>query len=233
MARLCTLGGTMSSTNLGTSSSGRVKQRMRTRQAILRAARELIDAGHTPTVTEAADAASVSRATAYRYYPSQESLLSECVLVPTFPRPEELFGRPDAPTEVEDRIVLVHDFLYDHIRSRETAFRNFLRGQLLLGMQDKQVDRTLRPAFRVDLIDAALEPITDELAPDQLDRLKNTLGVLIGTEALIASRDVLQLDDETARAHNAWACRVLVCAAREEAAQQRALPPSRRRTSAK
>ena len=219
----------MSSTNPDTSSSGRVKQRIRTRQAILRAAQELIDAGRTPTVPEAADAAMVSRATAYRYYPSQESLLSECAVAPRTPHQQEVFGRPDAPTEAEDRIVLAHNFLYDYIRSRETAFRHFLRGQLLLGMQDKHVDRTLRPAFRVELIDAALAPLTDELTPDQLDRLKHALGVLIGTEALIASQDVLQLDHDTARAHNAWACRQLVCAARAEAAH-RPTQPTKRRT---
>ncbi len=62
----------------------------------------------------------------------------------------------------------------------------------------------------------------DELAANQLDRLKHALGVVIGTEALITSRDVLQLDDETARTRNASACRLLIRTARKEAAERRA-----------
>lgn len=51
-----------------------------------------------------------------------------------------------------------------------------------------------------------------------MQRLINALGVLIGTEAIIASRDSLHLDYDTARADNRWACRQLVRAARAEAA---------------
>ena len=47
----------------------------RTRQALITAARDLLAQGATPTVEAAAAAASISRATAYRYFPNQHSLL--------------------------------------------------------------------------------------------------------------------------------------------------------------
>lgn len=46
----------------------------RTRAALLDAARELLAEGRTPNVGEAAEAAGVSRATAYRYFPYQRAL---------------------------------------------------------------------------------------------------------------------------------------------------------------
>ncbi len=206
------------STGIGTDPSrGRDRQRMRTRRAVLRAAQELIVAGRTPTVAEAADAAEVSRATAYRYFPSQDALLTEAALHgSSLPTAEDLFGDPDAPTEVEDRVVLVHNVMYDHISARENQFRLFLRARLLQTFQDDPEARSVRAGFRITLLDAALAPLTDELPREEHERLLNALSVLIGTEALIAARDVLQLDHPAARSQFGWACRALVRAARTE-----------------
>jgi len=56
--------------------SGRTRQKQRTRNDLVAAARELISqGGSVPTIEEAAAAASVSRTTAYRYFRSQRELL--------------------------------------------------------------------------------------------------------------------------------------------------------------
>ena len=56
--------------------TGRSRQKQRTRAALVAAARDLVAAGgRSPTVAEAAEAAAVSRTTAYRYVPTQHSLL--------------------------------------------------------------------------------------------------------------------------------------------------------------
>src|SRR5258706_16036948 len=54
---------------------GRSAQKSRTRAALVAAARELVAAGTTPTVEDAAEAASISRTTAYRYFPTKRALL--------------------------------------------------------------------------------------------------------------------------------------------------------------
>ena len=56
--------------------NGRTAQKRRTREALVAAARELVADGLTPTVDAAAEAASISRTTAYRYFPSQRALLA-------------------------------------------------------------------------------------------------------------------------------------------------------------
>src|ERR1700730_6547017 len=45
------------------------------RDALVAAARDLVAAGVTPTVEDAAVAASISRSTAYRYFPNERALL--------------------------------------------------------------------------------------------------------------------------------------------------------------
>src|SRR2546425_1287203 len=54
---------------------GRTRQKERTRGALIAAARDLVAQGTTPTVEHAAAAASISRTTAYRYFPNQPALL--------------------------------------------------------------------------------------------------------------------------------------------------------------
>ena len=56
-------------------SSGRTAQKSRTRLALVVATRELLAAGLTPKVEDAAERAGISRTTAYRYFPNQRSLL--------------------------------------------------------------------------------------------------------------------------------------------------------------
>jgi AcrR family transcriptional regulator len=188
----------------------RVNQKLRTRRALLTAAAELLAAGKTPTVAEVADAALVSRATAYRYFPSQESLLVQVPLQIGMPTVKSLFGGDTAPTEVEDRVALVHNAMYDHIREREAQFRLFHRNALLQSLDPDRNAELLRPAFRLELLDAALDPLNGEVDTDELGLLKTTLSILIGTEAMIAMRDVLRLDHEDARASGEWAVRRMV-----------------------
>ena len=61
-------------------SKGRESQKKRTRKALVAAATALIRDGRQPTVAEVAEAAEISRATASRYFPSQEMLLAEVAL---------------------------------------------------------------------------------------------------------------------------------------------------------
>lgn len=202
----------MSST---TGNRERVAQKMRTRRALLAAAGQLISEGRTPTVAEAADAALVSRATAYRYFASQEALLVEAPLQVGLPTVASLFGDPGAPADVEERVALVHNVMYDHIRDREVDFRIFQRNSLLRSLDTERTELNLRPAFRLHLLDAALEPLEAEIDAESLHQLKTALCVLIGTEAIIAMRDVVGLDHADARAHGEWAVRQLVRAVRD------------------
>src|SRR4051812_42600556 len=57
--------------------AGRANQKQRTYQALLDAALGLSDAGQQPTLRDIANKAMVSRATAYRYFPSVDALIHE------------------------------------------------------------------------------------------------------------------------------------------------------------
>jgi AcrR family transcriptional regulator len=76
--------------------TGRSSQKQRTRNALVDAARDLIAAGIDPTIEDAAQHASVSRATAYRYFATKRELLiaAHPEILTTSMLPD------DAPTDV-------------------------------------------------------------------------------------------------------------------------------------
>jgi AcrR family transcriptional regulator len=192
----------------------RLDQKLRTRAHLLRAARELVSEGKTPSVAAVADAAMVSRATAYRYFPNPDVLLAEVPLDMAVPTVESLFG-DDAPTDPEDRVALVQNAFYDFTREHESQWRLFLRASIMRSLQDPDgTGDPFRGARRVALLDAALAPLAGELTPDELEQLKTALAVLVGGESLIVLRDVLRLDHHQARARGEQAVRQMVRAAR-------------------
>ena len=66
---------------------------------------------------------------------------------------------------------------------------------------------------RTPLIEAALEPARGQFKPAALRNLVRALALIIGTEAMVVFKDVLQLDDAEARKVKRWAIRALVQAA--------------------
>src|SRR3954447_14738969 len=103
--------------------TGRTRQKARTRNALVAAARALLAGGSTPTVEQAADAAEISRTTAYRYFPNQRALL-----VATYPEldaPSLLDAQ--APDEVGERLELVTERIARQLHEHEPELRTMLR----------------------------------------------------------------------------------------------------------
>jgi len=98
---------------------GRVLQKARTRDALVAATRQLMRAGVTPAVEQAADVTRVSRTTAYRYFSSQRALLAA-----TFPHLEgcSLLG-DDPPADVRARVVLFAEKMTQSILANEAEMR--------------------------------------------------------------------------------------------------------------
>src|ERR671917_880047 len=97
--------------------------RRRTRGARIEAVTQLVHEGVSPSVTEVADAAGVSRATAYRYFPTQESLLAE-VIVPDL---EAALAAEALPEDLESRFGAAFAPIWSSYIEHEAAYRTMLR----------------------------------------------------------------------------------------------------------
>jgi AcrR family transcriptional regulator len=191
--------------------NGRPNQRRRTRKALLEAAARLASQGRTPALEEVATEALVSRATAYRYFPSVEALMVEASLDIAFPSADQLFadGAADPAERLRRAEAAVHAMTVTH----EPALRLMLAHSLNLARSGDGEQTAVRQNRRTPLIEAALAPARDRLGPAAFDRLCKALALVIGTESLIVCKDVLGIEADEAAAVKLWAVDALLAAA--------------------
>lgn len=195
-----------------TDQAGRPNQRSRTRKDLLQAASRLLRQGCTPTLEQVAEEALVSRATAYRYFASIDALLVEAPLDGATPDADTLFNGVTSDDPVE-RLELVDSALHEMIAANEPALRLMLANSLQRSVNPAG-DVPARQNRRTALIEAALRPAKREFTPAALKALTNALAVVIGTESMVATKDVLGLSDAEARKARRFAIRALVEQAR-------------------
>jgi AcrR family transcriptional regulator len=186
--------------------TGRTRQKARTRGALVEAARELLAEGLTPNVEEAAAAAGISRATAYRYFPNQRALL-----VAAHPEVEavSLLGE-DPPEDPEERLDrTIREFIRLTIDT-EPELRTMLRLSLEAGAKEELL---LRQGRAIGWIEEALAPLRDRLTQQGLRRLVLAIRSACGIEALVWLTDVARLSRQEAAETMRWSASALLRAA--------------------
>ena len=184
--------------------NGRVDQKRRTRDALVAAARDLVRSGATPTVEAAAEAASISRTTAYRYFPNQRALL-----VAAHPETGAVSLLPDdAPDDVATRLDLVIEAFTRSTLENEAQQRTMLR----LSLDADPVERAqlpLRQGRGIKWIEEALAPLHTEMSEAERYRLALAIRSATGIEALVWLTDVAGLSRDDATDLMRWSARAL------------------------
>jgi AcrR family transcriptional regulator len=188
--------------------TGRTRQKARTREAMIAAARDLLAAGEMPTVEQAADAAGVSRATAYRYFPNQRDML-----VAAHPEIEarSLLGT-NPPDDVGARLDRVVNELTRMLIENEPGLRTMLR--LSLESDGSHRERLLlRQGRAIGWLEDALRPLQGTIPRAEVRRLVYAIRCAVGVEALVWLCDVAGLSRNDAVALMRWSARGLLRAA--------------------
>jgi AcrR family transcriptional regulator len=173
--------------------TGRVNQKRRTKAALVAAAREIVAAGHTPTIEEVAAAADVSRTTAYRYFTSQRSLLAAA-------HPET--GRTSLlpPTISNDPVERLDAVLRSMIKTtiaNESQQRTMLRLSLE-GTAEDRAQLPLRQGRAIGWIAEALAPLRDRMAEREVRELALAIRATTGIESLVWLTDIAGLSSHRA-----------------------------------
>jgi hypothetical protein len=115
----------------------------------------------------------------------------------------------DAPRPCRRPVLRVEEKLNEILFAQEVFTHLVVRNTIDAWLASAPDDLPVRPARRLLLLDAALEPVAAKLEPKQLRRLRSALALTIGTEAVLAPRDVC-VDTAETREVTRWASEALV-----------------------
>lgn len=185
--------------------TGRTAQKQRTRDALIAAARELVASGATPTLDQVASRASISRTTAYRYFPNQRALLAAA-------HPETATRSllpQDPPGDPGERLSIVIAAFTQLVVETEAQQRTMLRLSLKPD-QTGQGSLPLRQGRGIPWIAEALEPLHATMNTEQLHQLALAIRSTTGIEALVWLTDVAGLNRSQATHLMQWAAQALL-----------------------
>jgi AcrR family transcriptional regulator len=185
----------------------------RTQRLLRQAARELLRTGGPLTVPAAAELAGVSRATAYRYFPNNDSVvlhatmsLADDPLTDTGWAPPAAASPGELGARAADLVRATAAWAFDH----ETELRTMLRLSLAPGREDQQPRRGLTNRGR--WISALLEGLPPDVPPAARERLAAALTPLFGSDAVVWTTDIAQLPRDQAIELLVWMAQALIAA---------------------
>lgn len=192
--------------------------RARMKRHMLATAIRLMQDGFIPSVSDVAEAAEVSRATAYRYFPSQAAMVQAVVDEALGP----VLAWRSGAEEADERVTALFRFAFPRMLEYEATHRAALSQALDQWARRQAGTLGAEPRIvrgnRKGLIRDALAPLKGRVPAATFDKLAQSLSLIFGIEAIIVLKDIWGTDDEGVRRLALWAANALVGAAVAEAA---------------
>lgn len=184
---------------------------------LLDTAMELIrQGGHIPSVAEVAVRSKVSRATAYRYFPSRSALVSAVVEASLGPIRNVQSQHTDGRDRVRE--------LFEGTFPRFKEFEPQMRAAMQLALEQWALERAglleeepYRRGHRVRILEQATAPFAKRMPAATLRRLQQALSVVYGIEPYVVLKDIWGLQDREVERVALWMAQALVDAALREA----------------
>jgi AcrR family transcriptional regulator len=183
-------------------------------QRLLDTAMELIQTGgHIPSVAEVAVRSKISRATAYRYFPSRSALTAAVIDSSLGPVRSLSSDNPDGRVRVHE--------LFTETFPRFKEFEPQLRAAAQLSLEQWALERAglleeepYRRGHRVRILEHAIAPLP--LTPVLRKRLHRALSVVYGIEPFVILKDIWGLPDREVERIALWMADALIEAALRE-----------------
>jgi AcrR family transcriptional regulator len=173
--------------------------------------------GRVPGVAEVALRSRVSRATAYRYFPSRSALVTAVIDTSLGPVRALASDNPDGRQRVRE--------LFQRTFPRFKEFEPQMRAAAQLSLEQWALERAglleeepYRRGHRIGILAHALQPLQQALTPALHRRLHQALSVIYGIESRVILKDIWDLADAEVERVALWMADALIDAALREAA---------------
>lgn len=182
--------------------SGRINQKLETRNKILTNAQYFLNKGLEFTLEDIAKKSGISRATIYRYYSNVEVLVNEAGLNINTESPENII-EDLKEKNIEDMVLGIQDYYNSLAIDHENAFRKYLGSVLVSNPSEIK-----RGARRKKTLELAFENTT--IHKKEREKLANLLTILMGIEPLIVSKDVSGLNNNQSMEIMKWGVQLIL-----------------------
>jgi AcrR family transcriptional regulator len=187
--------------------------RARMRRHMLATAIRLMQDGFTPSISEVAETAEVSRATAYRYFPSQAALVQAVVDEALGPILAWRSDDPDAAGRVSGLLAYAFPRMLEYEATHRAALAQALDQWARRQAGTLGAEARIVRGNRKALLAEALTPLRGSVSSQTFDKLAQSLSLIFGIEAIVVLKDIWGLDDDRVRRLAIWAARALIAAA--------------------
>ena len=168
--------------------------------------------GRIPSVAEVAVRSNVSRATAYRYFPSRSALVTAVIDMSLGPVRSLASDSPDGRARVHE--------LFAETFPRFKEFEPQMRAAAQLTLEQWALERAglleeepYRRGHRVRILGHAIAPLAPQLSTPVRERLHRALSVVYGIEPYIVLKDIWGLSDREVERTALWMADALIDAA--------------------
>jgi AcrR family transcriptional regulator len=176
---------------------------------LLDTAIQIIQDGHIPSVAEVAVRANVSRATAYRYFPSRSALITAVIDKSLAPVRKLSSSNPDARVRVRE--------LFAETFPQFTEYEAPLRAAAQLALEQWALERAglleeevYRRGHRIRILEHALQPFNNQLDAATHKRLHHALSIVYGIEPYIILKDIWGLPNKEVERVALWMAEALL-----------------------
>jgi len=172
--------------------------------------------GHVPSISEVAEAAGVSRATAYRYFPSRSKLIAAVVDYSLGPVRTFVSRHPHA----EERLAELFQTTFVRFQEFEPQMRSALQLSLehaALESAGRLEEEAYRRGYRIAILKRTFAPLKGSLPPKSLDRLIKSVSIVFGIEPYVILKDIWGCDNEEVGEIAAWIAAALLRQAQQDA----------------
>lgn len=185
--------------------------RKRTYVLLVTTALDLFEKGGMPSVSEVAQEAGVSRATAYRYFPTQTDLITATVNESLGPI---LTWRPQSEQTAE-RIDELLTYAFPRMFEHEGALRAALQASLQQWAQGRSTpqmvkDKPLERGNRKEILSMVTSPMKSEYPQEIIDRVIRAFSVIYGSEIFLVLKDIWKMDDAQVTGLAQWMAKAIM-----------------------
>ncbi|WP_109419512.1 TetR/AcrR family transcriptional regulator [Proteus terrae] len=185
--------------------------RKRTHQLLVTTALGLFEQGMLPTVSELAAHAGVSRATAYRYFPTQSDLISATVDASLAPI---IAWTPTPEDNTQQRITELLNLAYPQMFKHEGALRGALQVSLQQWAKERQSSEYAEKRFirghRKDILLKVIEPLKSRYPEEMWDKVIKSFSLIYGSEVFLVMKDIWKMDDQQVIDMTQWMAKAIL-----------------------